>query len=1260
MASISASGTSSSSLPSPYSPPPPRWTHDVFLSFRGRDTRYSFTGHLHAALVQKGIRAYKDDRDLDRGEAIEPELFKAITESRFSVVVFSKNYASSPWCLDELVKIVQYKAATEHTVLPVFYDVDPSEVAEMEGVYAAAFAQHEVLNPGKVESWRKSVAEVAQLAGWDARNRDESEVIKEIVERLWFKLNHAIPIMSNALVGMDARVDKIVNDLLDEESVEVRFLGICGMGGLGKTTIARVVYDKIRWQFEGCCFLANVRESFEKQGPLPLQQRLLSEILMRRGGELWDADKAISEIKYNLQRKKVLLVLDDVDHLEQLEMLAGDHEWFGPGSRVIITSRDGHLLTAHGVDETYEAKTLNGDEALMLFSWHAFKQDCPFTGYSELSNRAVGYAKGLPLALKVLGSFLYGRNVSAWNSAIERLNKIPNRKIVDVLEISFDALEETEKKIFLDIACFFKGIDKHETINILDSCSFHAEIGIQVLIDKSLISVSQNRLAMHDLLQLMGREIVRRESPEEPGKRSRIWTYEDASHVLTKNSGGEEVEAIFLDLPQPKDANWNVEAFARMTKLRLLKIRNVKLSKGPAFLSNELRYLDWHGYPAKYLPSSFHPEKLVRLILHHSKIEQLWFGIWAFKDLKVLELRGSRNFTRMPDFTEIPNLERLVLTDCTRLSEIHSSIGHLRKLTSLSLLGCLKVRKLPEIVVPMECLVELILDETSIEKLPISIHNLGSLAVLSLRFCKNLRSLPSSITTLKSLKKLDLSGCLKLKRFPDIESGFISLEELFLDQTGIEELPSTIQHLSGLVLLSLRFCKSFSGLPSSISRLNSLRRLDLYNCSKLDTFPDILEIMEGLRELCLDWTNIEILPPSFNKLIGLELLSIKGCGNLKDISSSISGLKSLKTLDIRWCFGPNFRVKQPKSKISKMLIQSTPNSMRQWMQKFRSAPRAMATPLQIVSLPSFSSLCSLRNLILSYCNILEGVVPDDLSCLSSLRYLDLSGNLFSSLPISINQLLMLEELNLDDCWKLQSLPEVPPNVSLVRASLCDSLTVIADPINLCSWKAAKIICFNCFQLVIGNGSNNMAFTMIIRYIQGLTIPRPRFDIVFPGVGIPKWFNHYSEGHSVILEVPPNLHLNTKWMGFAACVVFSALPQPLDDQHFLLTCHFIVNGKLGSSWPSISFQRKSGYGDHVWSFFFSVGCLSEWPPDGFDSIELSFEMHSPEINVKECGARLIYRRDAELLYTIKASDLSIWDHSPVEPAATVDSSDLLAI
>ncbi|CAI0556120.1 unnamed protein product [Linum tenue] len=1268
MASTSAVATSSSSsisLPSPYSPPPPRWTHDVFLSFRGRDTRNSFTGHLHAALVQKGIRAYKDDRDLDRGEAIEAELFKAIEGSRFSVVVFSRNYADSPWCLDELVKIVQCKEGpTDHTVLPVFYDVDPSEVAEMEGLYAAAFAEHEVLNPEKVESWRKSVAEVAQLAGWDAGNRNEAEVIKEIVERIWFTLNHSIPIMSNDLVGMDARVDEIVSNLLDEESVRVRFLGICGMGGLGKTTIAKVVYDKIRWQFEGCCFLANVRESFEKHGPLPLQQRLLSEILMRRGGELWDADKGISEIKHNLQRKKVLLVLDDVDHPEQLEMLAGDHEWFGPGSLVIITSRDEHLLAAHKVDETYEAKALNNDEALVLFSSHAFKQDSPVTGYSELSKRVVGYAKGLPLGLKVLGSFLNGRNIRAWNSAIKRLNEIPNRKIVDVLQISFDALEETEKKIFLDIACFFKAMDKDEVTNILDSCGFHAEIGIQVLIDKSLISVSKNRLVMHDLLQLMGRDIVRRESPEEPGKRSRIWTYEDASHVLTKNSGGEEVEVIFVDLPQPKDANWTMEAFSRMTKLRLLKICNVNLSKGPAFLSNELRYLDWDCYPAKSLPSSFHSDKLVRLILHHSKVEQLWFGIRTFRDLRIIELEGSSNFTRIPDFTEIPNLERLVLTDCTRLSEVHSSIGHLKKLAYISLLGCSKVRKFSEILVPMDCLVELILDETGIEKLPMSIHNLGSLAILSLRFCKDLRSIPSSITTLKSLKKLDLSGCLKLKRFPDVEASMKCLEELYLDQTAIEELPSSIQHLSGLVLLSLRFCNRFIGLPSSISCLNSLRKLDLCYCSKLERFPDILEVMEGLRELCLDWTNIKELPP-LDKLIGLELLSIEGCVYLKDLSS-ICGLKSIRTLDITW-FGHNFKVNQPKSKLSKIM----PNATRQWMRKFRSAAISTAAPLQIMLLPSFSSLCALRNLTLSFCNLLDEVVPNDLGCLSSLRYLDLSGNEFSSLPASINQLLMLEELNLDYCWELQSLPVLPPNVSLVRASFCDSLTIIADPIKLCIWKASKIYCFNCFELVTGFncsrlvlGSNKLAVAMIIRYIQGLTLPRPRFDIVYPGAGIPKWFIHYSEGSSVSLEVPPNLHLNTNWMGFAACAIFTVvpLPQTLDNQHFLLTCHFIVNGKLDSTWPSISFQSESGYADHIWSFYFSLGCLSEWPPEGFGSIELSFEMHSPEITVKQCGGRLIYRRDAGLFYKVKPRDLSVWEsyQSLMQPSAAVDSPDSIAV
>ncbi|KAK9944488.1 hypothetical protein M0R45_010052 [Rubus argutus] len=103
-----------------------RFSFDVFLSFRGEDTRKNFTDHLYTAFTDAGIRTFRDDDELERGEDIKPELEKAIRQSRSSVVVFSKDYASSGWCLDELALIIERKRTAGHVVLPVFYDVDPS------------------------------------------------------------------------------------------------------------------------------------------------------------------------------------------------------------------------------------------------------------------------------------------------------------------------------------------------------------------------------------------------------------------------------------------------------------------------------------------------------------------------------------------------------------------------------------------------------------------------------------------------------------------------------------------------------------------------------------------------------------------------------------------------------------------------------------------------------------------------------------------------------------------------------------------------------------------------------------------------------------------------------------------------------------------------------------------------------------------------------------------------------------------------------
>ncbi|XP_059628662.1 disease resistance protein Roq1-like isoform X3 [Cornus florida] len=622
MASTSTHTVSSSSNPNP------KWNYDVFLSFRGEDTRKNFVDHLFAALSQKGIYTFKDDEQLKRGEEISPALLKAIEESRFALVVFSKNYASSKWCLDELVKIAECRKTMGQTVVPVFYDVDPSEVRKQTGSYGSAFEIHEKVFSGnmeRVQRWKTALVEAANISGYsvpDTANGHESKCIVQIVDEIFNKLNHTSPLVAQYLVGTESRVEKM-ESLLCEGLDEVRFIGIWGMGGIGKTTIAKAVYDRIYHQFEGSCFLANVREVSEKQGLEALQKQLLSEILILGNINITDAVRGANIIISRLRYKRVLVVLDDVDKREQLDAVAGEHGWFGVGSRIIITTRNKHLLTVHGVNESHTVEALNEDEAIQLLSWKAFKQSFPSEGYLELSNQMVDYAGGLPLALTILGSFLYGRTMEEWKSTLIKLHKIPNKEILRVLKISFDGLDEMEKEIFLDIACFFKGKHKCYVTRILDSCGFCPGIGIPVLVEKSLITITNDHFCMHDLIQEMGWYIVCQES-QESRKRSRLWLREDVCCVLTENTGKEKIEAIVLELSEPEVVDLSSEAFTKMRKLRLFKVHNVVFSKGPAHLPNELRWLDWHAYPSGCLPPSFQAQNLVELSMCYSSIKQLW------------------------------------------------------------------------------------------------------------------------------------------------------------------------------------------------------------------------------------------------------------------------------------------------------------------------------------------------------------------------------------------------------------------------------------------------------------------------------------------------------------------------------------------------------------------------------------------------------------------------------------------------------------
>jgi hypothetical protein len=145
------------------------FTYDVFLSFRGIDTRYTFTGYLHKALQDKGIITFIDDNHLHKGDQITPSLLKAIENSRIAIVVLSKNYASSSFCLQELCKIIDCVTENGVLVLPVFYDVEPSNVRKLSGSFGEAMAEHEVRYSGEIdrlEKWKKALNQVANLAGF--------------------------------------------------------------------------------------------------------------------------------------------------------------------------------------------------------------------------------------------------------------------------------------------------------------------------------------------------------------------------------------------------------------------------------------------------------------------------------------------------------------------------------------------------------------------------------------------------------------------------------------------------------------------------------------------------------------------------------------------------------------------------------------------------------------------------------------------------------------------------------------------------------------------------------------------------------------------------------------------------------------------------------------------------------------------------------------------------------------------------------------
>ncbi|XP_021812620.1 TMV resistance protein N-like [Prunus avium] len=834
--------------------------YHVFLSFRGEDTRKTFTDHLYTALVNAGFHTFRDDDELERGEHIKPALQKAIKHSRTSVIVFSKDYASSTWCLDELMMILERKRrSADHVILPVFYDVDPSHVRKQTGNIAKAFARHQKTQPlKKVEVWREALAEVADLAAMVLQNQalgHESKFINKIVKVIGDKLNRTPLSVPNIMIGMQSRVNKL-NLWLQDGSTDIGIAVIYGISGIGKTTIAKFVYNSNFRRFERSSFLENIKEiSKQPTGLVQIQTQLLYDVLNGRKVKISNLNEGITRIGDAISSRRVLLVLDDVDHMDQLDAVLRMKDRFYPGSKIIVTTRRARLLKAHQVDHVHAVETLNYKDSLVLFSWHAFGQDHPIEDYIEYSKKLVHHSGGLPLSLQVLGSSLSGERIGVWKSALEKLEAIPNGEITNKLRVSYDSLQDDhDRKLFLHIACFFIGKDKDYVIKILDGCDFYTIVGIQNLTDRCLVTIDEcEKVQMHDMICAMGKDIVRQES-EEPWKCSRVWQHNDSFKILTEKKvrnmtcahtyGSKTIEGLVLDMhmrhtnnpTNSKEKVLETNAFARMHKLKLLHLSHVQLDGSYAQFCTGLRWLCWLKFPLDSIPTDFPLGSLIVLEMQYSSLRQVFEGMKCLLSLKILDLSHSHSLTET-DFSFCPNLEKLILVDCVSLICVHGSIGNLERLVYLSMKDCANLRILPENMFMLKLLEALIISGCINLELPIEmLRSMESLKVLETdgipigelwpgRSSCILSSLPCSLVD------LSLCGCnISDDAFTREFSNLPSLQRLNLGNNPICSLPDFIKGLKRLDTLSFVGCRSLK----SLLGLPKLGELVVVDCISLE------------------------------------------------------------------------------------------------------------------------------------------------------------------------------------------------------------------------------------------------------------------------------------------------------------------------------------------------------------------------------------------------------------------------------------------